>query len=120
MIAINNNGTYEFKKLPPRAQFSCVCDISCVDVNNDGHKDLVLAGNNFEFKPQYSRLDANYGTVLLNDGNSNFNWENYNDSGFFVKGEVKHLNIIEDNQGNKFMVVAVNDQSPKVFSIDAR
>ncbi|MBT8259601.1 MAG: VCBS repeat-containing protein [Bacteroidia bacterium] len=120
LIAINNNGSYEFKKLPPRAQFSCVCDISCVDVNNDGHKDLVVAGNNFEFKPQYSRLDANYGTVLLNDGNSNFKWENYDRSGFFVRGEVKHLDVIEDNQGNKFMVVAINDQSPKVFSIDAR
>ena len=118
LIAYNNNGVYEFKKLPQRAQFSCVCDINCIDVNNDGYKDLILGGNNFEFKPQYSRLDANYGSVLINDGNSNFEWENYDTSGFFIKGEIKHLNVVEDSQGNKFVVAAINDESPKVFKIE--
>lgn len=120
LIAYNNNGVYEFKNLPQRAQFSCVCDINCIDVNNDGYKDLVLGGNNFEFKPQYSRLDANYGSVLINDRNSNFNWENYDTSGFFIKGEIKHLNVVEDKQGNKFVVAAINDQSPKVFKIEVQ
>jgi hypothetical protein len=43
-----------------------------------------MAGNNFEFKPQYSRLDASHGSVLLGDGNWIY-MANYNTSGFVYK-----------------------------------
>lgn len=119
VIAINNNGTFEIKRLPTNAQLSCVCDISCADVNDDGTTDLILGGNNYEYKPQYSRLDANYGSVLLNDGKNNFTWQNYNDSGFFVRGEVKYIKEFKDNQGNRFVISAINNESPKVFKINA-
>jgi hypothetical protein len=40
-----------------------------MDVNKDGILDIVLGGNEYEFKPQFSRLDTNFGSVLL--GNKN-------------------------------------------------
>lgn len=119
IIAINNgNGNYTIKKLPSRVQFSCINGIVCTDVNNDGNLDLIMAGNNFEFKPQYSRLDASYGNVLLGDGKLNFTWQNYNTSGFLIKNEVKHLNIIKDKNGKKHIVAAINNESPKIFSLN--
>ncbi len=119
VIAINEgNGSFSIKKLPSRAQFSCVCGITCADVNQDGNLDLIMAGNNFEFKPQFSRLDANYGNVLLGDGNLNFEWKNYDESGFFIREEVKHLGMVEDRDGNKFIVAAINDGKPKIFALD--
>jgi hypothetical protein len=36
-----------------------------LDINNDGYIDLVLGGNQYEFKPQFTRLDSNFGSVLL-------------------------------------------------------
>ncbi len=118
VIAINNgDGQFEIKKLPPRVQFSCVCDIQCTDVNNDGYLDLVMAGNDFEFKPQFSRLDANFGNVLLGDGSLNFKWQDYNNSGFFVRDEVKHLKKIRDKNNNEFLIVAINDGAPKLFAL---
>ena len=118
VIAINNgDGQFEIKKLPPRVQFSCVCDIQCTDVNNDGHLDLVMAGNDFEFKPQFSRLDANFGNVLLGDGSLNFKWQDYNNSGFFVRDEVKHLKKIRDKNNNEFLIAAINDGAPKLFAL---
>ena len=119
VIAINNgNGEFKVKELPSRIQFSSIHGILCADVNNDGNLDIVMAGNNFEFKPQYSRLDANYGSVLLGDGKLNFTWQDYNTSGFLIKNEVKHLKIINDKNGKINIIAAINNDSPKIFKIN--
>ncbi len=119
VIAVNEgNGQFTIKKLPNQVQLSCVCDISCSDINNDGNLDLIMGGNNFEFKPQYSRLDANFGSVLLGDGKMNFNWQNYNQSGFFVKEEIKHLKQFKDASGKTFLIAAINNDKPKIFALD--
>ena len=116
VIAINQGeGQFELKSLPNRVQFSCVCDIECTDINQDGNLDLIMGGNNYEFKPQFSRIDASYGHVLLGDGNHNFKWQDYKDSGFFVRGEIKHSLPFKDGEGNIYYIAAINDSAPKVF-----
>ncbi|AVI51054.1 RNA-binding protein [Pukyongia salina] len=118
IIAVNNgNGSFSTIELPAQTQLSCVCGITCADVNNDGSLDIIMGGNDFEFKPQFSRLDANYGSVLLNDGNLNFDWQNYNESGFMVKEEIKHIRQFHDAAGNAYIIVAINDEKPRVFAI---
>lgn len=118
VVAINDgNFNFTIQQLPVRAQLSCVCGISCQDLNNDGYMDLIMGGNNYEFKPQYSRLDANYGTVLLNDGTASFGWADYEMSGYFVKDEVKHMAQIKDKNGTLFLVTAINDQKPKIHKL---
>ncbi len=118
ILAINNgNGDFEIKVLPGRVQFSCVCGISCMDVNNDGNLDLLMAGNDFEFKPQFSRLDASYGNVLLGDGKLNFEWQDYGKSGFSIKSEVKYLKSFKDKNGKTFVIAAINDEKPKIFEV---
>ncbi len=119
VVAINEgNGKFTIQELPDRAQLSCICGIESVDINNDGYQDLIMAGNNHEYKPQYSRLDAGYGDVLLNDGNNNFQWQDYNTSGFFVKNEVKHIKEFKDKNGKKYLFLAINNETPKVFAAD--
>jgi hypothetical protein len=119
VIAVNEGGgKFTIKKLPQQVQFSCICGITCTDINNDGNLDLVMAGNNYEFKPQFSRLDASYGNVLLGNGNLNFEWQNYKDSGFFVKGEVKHLKQFKNQNGKRFLIAAINNDKPKIFALD--
>jgi len=121
IIAINQgNGQFKIQELPSRTQLSCVCGISCSDVNGDGNLDLILGGNNFEFKPQFSRLDASYGNVLLGDGNFNFTWQDYKQSGFFVKNEIKHLRSFKDKSGKTFVIAAINNEKPKIFSINEK
>ena len=116
VIAINEgNGNFKIQPLPNRVQFSCVCDISCADVNNDGNLDIIMAGNNYEYKPQFSRVDASYGHVLLGDGDLNFEWQDYNTSGFFVKGEVKQILPLKDKNGNTYFITGINNSKPKLF-----
>ncbi|TDQ33253.1 VCBS repeat-containing protein [Zeaxanthinibacter enoshimensis] len=119
VIAVNEgNGKYTIKKLPPQVQLSCVCGISCTDLNNDGYTDLLLGGNNFEFKPQYSRLDANYGSVLLGGKDLDFKWQDYEKSGLFIRDEIKHLQIFRDARGKSYLIAAINDKEPKIYALD--
>ena len=116
IIAINDGqGNFTYKLLPPRSQLSCICGISCKDINNDGHLDLIMGGNNFEFKPQYSRLDAAYGTVLFGNGDMDFEWKDYNTSGFFIREEIKHIGLFQDKTGQQFLITAINEKEPKIF-----
>ncbi len=118
LIALNQgNGTFEIKALPTRTQLSCVCGITCTDINQDGNLDIIMGGNNFEFRPQFSRLDADYGSVLLNDGKGDFTWQEYNDSGFFIREEIKHIQQFKDKNGSTYIVVAINDEKPRVFEV---
>ncbi len=119
VIAINNGqGEFIVKVLPTRVQLSCVCGIVCRDINDDGKLDIIAGGNNFGFKPQFSRLDASYGHVLLNNGELDFEWKSYDESGFFVREEMKDLLPFKDRAGNEYLVAAINNEAPKIFSIN--
>jgi hypothetical protein len=119
VIAINEGGgKFTIKKLPGRVQLSCVCGITCADLNDDGYLDLIMGGNNFEFKPQYSRLDANFGSILLGNDKLEYEWQNYDESGFSIKDEVKHIEQFKDKNGKRFVIAAINDNKPKVFALD--
>ncbi|MNX31140.1 FG-GAP repeat protein [compost metagenome] len=116
VIAINKgNGKFEIKLLPKEVQFSCVNTICSMDVNNDGILDLILGGNQYEFKPQFSRLDANYGSVLLGSKKGTFSWMPYNQSGFSIKGEVRQLKTIKDKTKAVSIIAVVNNSIPKIF-----
>jgi len=119
VLAINEGGgKFTVKNLPSRVQLSCICGISCADINSDGYMDLILGGNNFEFKPQYSRLDGNFGNVLLGGKDLEFTWQEYTDTGFVIRDEIKHLKQFRDKQGKRYLVAAINDQKPRIFALD--
>lgn len=121
IIAVNlGNGKFEIQKLPFRVQLSSVSGITTLDINGDGNLDLIMGGNNFEFKPQYSRLDASYGNVLLGDGKLNFTWQDYKKSGFSIKNEVRHLKTFRDKNGKIFVIAAINNEKSKIFRINEK
>ncbi|KQC31008.1 VCBS repeat-containing protein [Flagellimonas eckloniae] len=116
MIALNDgNGNFELKPLPKETQFSCVCDINCTDIDGDGKLDIILGGNKYNFKPQYSRLDASYGSVLMAKEGGKFEWLPYQESGFYVRGEIKHLLPFKDRNGQEYLFVAINNEKPKIY-----
>ncbi len=116
IVAINQgNGKFTVKAFPKEVQFSSVNTICTFDINKDGILDIILGGNDYNFKPQYGRLDSNYGSVLLGNKNGTYTWTPYNKSGFFVKGEIKHIQKIK-NKNNAISILAViNDNTPKLF-----
>jgi hypothetical protein len=109
-IAINNgNGNFTVKKLPLKVQLSSVNAISCTDINNDGKIDLVLGGNQLGFLPQFSRLDASFGHVLINKGKGEFEWIDPKASGIDIPGEIKDIAPIHGKDKRYFLFVRNND-----------
>ena len=77
-MAINNgNGSLTLRPLPVEAQFSPVYAISIDDYDDDGIKDILLAGNLFNAKPETGRYDASYGTFLKGVKNLEYNVDPY-------------------------------------------
>jgi enediyne biosynthesis protein E4 len=111
-IAWNNgNGNFSMKALPAELQLSTINAIVCKDVNKDGKQDLIVAGNLFNFLPQFSRLDASYGWVLLNKGNQEWTVLQQAESGLFIKGQVKAIREIKGPAQNntQFLFLQNND-----------
>ncbi len=118
VVALNNgNGEFEVVVLAPEIQLSCVNDALFTDLNDDGFSDLVLGGNNYDFLPQFSRLDASFGQVLLNDQKGNFVYVPNKDSGLYIKGEVKQLTEIAVGH-EYFLLALINNQKPVVYRLD--
>lgn len=118
-IAINNgNGTFSVQKLPVRTQLSCVNVIHCMDVNNDGHTDLVLGGNQFGFLPQFERLDASLGDVLINNGKGDFIWQDAMQTGLKLRGEVRDISAIKTGNKN-YLLFLQNNEYPILYQVNS-
>lgn len=111
------NGKFEIQKLPQVVQFSCMNAVLCTDINNDGKNDIVLGGNKFDMLPQFCRLDANYGTVLINNGNKNFTALESGKSGLSLEGQVKDIKLITRKDQSYLLFIRNNDY-PALYKIN--
>ena len=117
VVAINNGtGAFTVNPLPIQAQLSNINTICVTDLNNDNRPDIIIGGNKFGFPPQFGRLDASFGAVLLNNGKSNFSFLPATLSGFNITGETKDITIIQG--GNKKYLMAVrNNDFPVLYQL---
>ncbi|MFN3851205.1 MAG: VCBS repeat-containing protein [Spirosomataceae bacterium] len=116
-VAINDGkGKFTVVELPIEAQFSCINATYCTDLNGDGLKDIILGGNNFHFIPQFSRLDAFKGKILINKGKGQFTAVLDSKSGYRVDGELKQISPITLG-GKKCIINLVNNKPPKVYAL---
>jgi hypothetical protein len=93
--------------------------IWCTDVNGDGRPDLITGGNEFGFLPQFGRLDASFGDVLLNNGKGGFTWLSPARSGLQVSGQVRDITGIR-GRNTDYILFLVNDQYPVLYQLDRR
>ena len=110
----NTGAGFKMTPLSIEAQFSPVYALTTMDVNKDGKKDLILAGNNATTRVKYGHYSANHGTVLLGDGQGNFNPISSTSSGLMLKGDVRDIVKINRNKGES-LIVGFNNQAIKVF-----
>ena len=116
-IAFNKgDGTFDVVRLPYMVQLSSVNAAISTDINNDGMTDIILGGNNFGFQPQFSRLDASFGHVLLNRGGGLFNWISSERSGLEIKGEIKDIKKVDGRNGS-FLLFLQNNDYPLMYKI---
>ena len=97
LFRLNAEGKYESKSLPSIVHSSPIFAFQMADVNADGHLDIVMAGNINHAKLRIGKMDANYGLLLLGDGQLNFNVVPQKKSGFWLKGDVRSILKVEDH-----------------------
>ncbi|GAB2808224.1 VCBS repeat-containing protein [Ferruginibacter profundus] len=111
------NGKFIKHALPVAAQFAPVNAIICDDLDNDGYKDILLAGNEYQAEVMTGRYDASYGCFLRGSSNKTFTSVAPATSGFILNGDVKDMSLIRLANGEKILVAAVNNDWMQVFRI---
>jgi hypothetical protein len=112
------NGKFRKHLLPVEAQFAPVNAIICDDLDGDGRKDLLLAGNEYQAEVMAGRYDASYGLFLKGDGRGQFHVIKTKESGFMVKGDVKDMALLRVTGGERRVLVAVNNDTLRVFKVN--
>ena len=107
------------RPLPNEVQLSAVRDALAIDVNQDQHLDMIVAGNLYNTETRTPRLDAGTGLVLLGDGHGNFTPTSALESGFYVSGDVRKLAWVRSPKGG-MLVVANNNRPLQLFRLTAR
>ena len=96
-VYLENTGNGFIKKqLPIQAQYAPVYAIIATDINKDGYKDLLLAGNNTYTRIKFSRYDANHAQLFLGDGKGNFTYIPQWQSGLHITDNVRSMEQIDD------------------------
>ncbi|HTI89302.1 MAG TPA: VCBS repeat-containing protein [Puia sp.] len=117
VVAINEgHGKFSVHKLPVLTQMSSANAIRCLDVNNDGFTDLVIGGNEYGFLPQFGRLDASQGLILLNDGKGQFTTLSSARSGLDLPGQIRDIALVPAKD-HIYLLFLANDEPPVLYTL---
>jgi len=115
-----NNGSGKFTTiaLPNLAQVSSINDILVIDMNRDGFKDLVVAGNLFPAEVETTRNDAGIGLVLQGDGTNHFKPLSAMQSGLMLPYDVKKIRQLSQGD-NHLILFGLNDGPVKFYRVNS-
>ena len=115
----NGNGTFRVVPLDILAQVSVVNGILAEDIDGDGNLDLVIAGNKYGVEVESVRSDASIGLYLKGDGKGGFDPVIYRNSGLFIDGDVKGIDMIHLGKNNhRGILVAKNNSYMQLIQIN--
>ena len=98
------------KPLPVAAQTSPIFTLTALDVDHDGHKDLLLCGNTTQARLRFGRSDANAGLLLRGDGRGSFSPVSQQQAGFQLTGDVRSVLLV----GNT-LLFGINQQAVRAY-----
>lgn len=104
----NTGRGFKMKPLCIEAQFAPIYAFQALDVNADGHLDLIAAGNNQTTRIKFGHYSANHGLVLLGDGKGGFKSLSSSQSGLNLRGDVRDIQGIKSKTGGQ-LIFGVND-----------
>ncbi len=116
VILENKNGKYTERQLPALANISPMLTATVLDVNSDGHSDIISAGNIFNTELETPSLDAGNGLVMLGDGKLNFKPLSVAESGIEIPNNVKKIKLLKSNQ-SQYLIAANNNNKVQLFKL---
>ncbi|RWZ88072.1 MAG: hypothetical protein EO766_08735 [Hydrotalea sp. AMD] len=106
-----NNGNMHFtvQALPWQAQLSPYKTGVVLDTGTNGLPNIFLGGNFYDNNIQMGRYDADFGTILTNNGHQQFTASTMN--GLIIKGQIRHILPITIGGRNCFILARNNDST---------
>ena len=120
ILLINKgNGHFEKQILPIEAQAFPILDVVFFDVNKDGYEDAIIAGSIYNTEVETPRLDNDYGLVLISNQQSGYRVIKPLESGLYISGNVKSLEIIKvANKNKSYLLAAKNNDILSLFQFE--
>src|SRR5687767_83130 len=112
----DGGGAFSASRLPNLAQISPIRAIVAHDVDGDGHRDVIVAGNLYDTEPNTPRADAGNGLWLRGNGRGQFAPVPANESGFLAPLNVAQLALINTPAG-KVVLIANTGDSLQAFRL---
>jgi enediyne biosynthesis protein E4 len=104
-VYLENTGKkFEIRDLPIQAQFAPVYTMAAWDVDDDGDKDVVMAGNETLVRARIGKSDANKGFIFLNDGKGKFAYMPQYQSGLNLGGDIRQLLFVPAKERTDLLV----------------
>lgn len=110
-----NNGEGKFNAHPfsTKAQIAPIQGFAVVDLNKDGKKDFVAAGNYYNREVETTRSDAGTGVVAMSQGENQWDYKNMQESGFNAFQDVREVHTLKS--GNETVIAVFNNNSAAEF-----
>lgn len=103
------NAQFELSPLPWEAQLTSFRNAVVTNANGDQFPDILLVGNYYENNIEMGRYDADYGSVLLNNGKGGFDYSALN--GIAVKGQSRRVQKIMIGNKEAYIIARNNDSA---------
>jgi hypothetical protein len=112
----NGKGEFVFHPFEINAQMAPVNTIQVSDIDQDGKKDILLAGNEYEYNVAVGRMDASYGLWMKGDGKT-FSSVAPVKSGLILEGDIRDMKFIQNKKLGKLLLVARNNDSLQICQL---
>jgi len=111
------DGHFTFSSFPTEAQFSKIYGAVVDDFEGNKGKDILVAGNFFPYRTQLGRCDASLGLLMQLKGQELAPVDPAR-SGCYIGGDVRAMTSIRTGAGERWVIVAKNDDSVQVLKVN--
>lgn len=110
------DGTFQIKALPYQLQNSAIQDFEFEDFNNDGIKEVLIAGNLFPFQVNLGKMDASFGNFIKFKENA---FQVMKDKQLWLQGDIRDLNIMNFRSGKRRLLVTRDNDRATLHKLAA-
>ena len=109
-LFLNQGTRFIRQELPPETQYSKVSAIEIMDYNKDGVPDILLGGNQYLVKPQFGRLDASKGWLVLGkkSGKQDYHFGKVESLG--IPGQIRNFKLAP-YKGRQLLITTINNNN---------